>query len=188
MKSDAVYDGIARRGRIDNNSIDVVTIRDGSIKIAEFYDDKQYTQKLENIMESVTVKEELGEMVLWGHTVKSFFGKVKQHWIITNHRIMFIEYKTNQAIQLPLKYIDVVVMNARTSYNSEGVGVGAFVPASISLGMGFLERRGTSRKVGDLAFMLNGQVLLVFSDVIDPGGVKQMIYQAKKQMRYSKNL
>lgn len=173
---------IKMNARMRDDSIDVLTIRDGSTKLAEFYDNKEYTHKLERIMESVTVKTELGETVLWHHRVKGFFGGTKRDWLITNYRVIFIDYKANQVLQLPLKYVDVVVMNARSDYQSEGVGVFVGVPASIASGMGFLRRQGSSRRIGDLVFLLNGQILLAFCNVLDPSGVKRLIEQVKRQL------
>jgi hypothetical protein len=95
---------------------------------------------------------------------------------------MHANTETGAVIQLPLKYIDVVVMNARNDYNSEGVGAFVAVPASIASGMGFSRRRGSSRRIGDLVFIMNGQIFLIFDNVFDPIGVKQLIYQVKKQI------
>lgn len=150
----------------------------------QLYEDENYARKIGTIMETGDVKEELGEAILWYHEVKKgwFIPKTKEIRLITNYRIMKHDMETDKAIQLPLKYVDAVVMNSRSDYQSQGVGVFVGVPASISSGMGFLQRRGTSRRIGDLVFLLNGQVLLTFNNVFDPAGVKQLIYQVKKQM------
>lgn len=168
-----------------HSKFEKVTIGDGSRILIEFYDDKEYAQRIGTIMESWGVKEELGETILWGHVVQSrrfFKVKTKELWIITNHRVMHVNNEIEDVIQLPLKYVDVVVMNARNDHYSEGVGAFVGVLASISSGMGFLQRRGTSRRIGDLVFLLNGQILIRFFNVFDPTGVKQLIYQVKRQL------
>lgn len=187
IESVRIYDEVQQQHRnsADNTRLDKITIRDGSRIIYELYDDKEYSQKINTIMESASIKEELGETVLWYNILeerKMFRVKTKELWIITNHRVLQIDGKRGAVIQLPLKYVDIVVVNARTDYQSEGVGVFVGVPASIASGMGFLQRKGSSRRIGDLVFLLNGQILLIFNNVLDPSGVKRLIDQAKRQM------
>lgn len=168
----------------DDLALEKMTIRNGSLIIFECYDNKEYARRMSTIMESLDTKQELGEMILWGHLInKGLIRKrTREMWIITNYRVMYVSYDKDEAIQLPLKYIDVVVMNTRSDYYGEGMGAFAAVPGGITAGMGYLRRRGTGRRIGDLVFILAGQILITFSNVIDPVGVKQLIYQVKKQM------
>ncbi len=147
-------------------------------------EDVEGVKKLHQIMENLEIKEKLGEAIIWEHYFEEgiFFKKTKEFWIITNYRIMYGNYKTDVFLQVPLKYVDVVVMNSHSSFQSTGTGYGVAMPGSLAFGVGVMNRQGTSQRIGDLTFILEGQVILEFTNVADPTGVKNLINQVKKQM------
>jgi len=149
------------------------------------YDDPDYCRRIESIMSGERIKSDLGETVLWKHhiTQNSFFSKqLIQTWIISNFRVIKVDEKIHKAIQLPLKYIEALVINRRRDSQSRGTTVGAGVMSGIATGMAFSQRRGTSVTVGDLVFMFNGQVLISFDGISDPEGVRRLVYMIKKQV------
>ena len=147
-------------------------------------EDVEGVKKLHQIMKDLEIKEEIGEAIIWEHYFEEgiFFKKTREYWIITNYRIMVGNYKTDVFRQVPLKYVDVVVMNSHSSFQSTGYGYGVAIPGSLGLGVGVMNRQGSSQRIGDLTFILNGQVILEFPNVYDPTGVKNLINQVKKQM------
>ncbi len=149
------------------------------------YDDPDYCRRIESIMSGEGIKSDLGETVLWKHNItqNSFFSKqVLQTWIISNFRVIKTDEKIHKATQLPLKYIEALVINQRRESQSQGTTVGAGVMSGIASGMAFSQRHGTSMTVGDLLFMFNGQVLITFDGISDPEGVQRLVYMIKKQV------
>ena len=149
------------------------------------YDDPSYCRRIEDIMSGECIKSDLGETIVWKHNIMkvSFFSKqVLQSWIISNFRVIKIDEKIHKAIQLPLKYIDALVINQRRTSHSQGTMVGAGVVSGMASGMAFSQRHGTSMAIGDLVFMFNGQVLIVFDGISDPEGVRRLVYMIKKQI------
>jgi len=101
---------------------------------------------------------------------------------LTNYRVIYGNNKTDEFTQVPLKYVDVVVMNSHSTFQSTGIGYGGAMPGSLTLGVGVMNRRGVSQRIGDLVFVLEGQIVLEFTNVADPTGIKSLINQVKKQM------
>lgn len=167
------------------NKLEEVTLYAGDKFLGMTYDEPEYAKRMQDIMaEGGEIKADLGETVLWSHQLKKGFFKTKSYeiWMITNFRIIKTDNETNKATQLPVKYIDAIVMNLRTRSQSQGKTVGAGVPAGILTGMAFSQREGQSMKIGDLVFIFNGQVLLVFENISDPNGVRKLFYTIKKQL------
>ena len=147
-------------------------------------EDVEGVKKLHQIMKSLTIKKELGEAIIWENYFEEgiFFKKTTEFWIITNYRVIYGNNKTDEFTQVPLKYVDVVVMNSHSTFQSTGIGYGGAMPGSITLGVGVMNRRGISQRIGDLVFVLEGHIVLEFTNVADPTGIKSLINQVKKQM------
>jgi len=147
-------------------------------------EDAEGVKKLHQIMISPTIKEELGEAIIWEHYFEEgiFRKKTSEFWIITNYRVMCGNYKTDVFVQIPLKYLDVVVMNLHGVFQSQGIAYGGAIPGGLALGVGVMQRSGKSIRIGDLVFIVGGQILLEFNKVFDPNGVNKLVNQVKKQM------
>jgi len=171
---------------VDNEEPDSVTINlqlpEGNITLHD--NDIEFTKKLNQILCDPDIKSELGEQIIWNSNFEEgiFWRKIRLSWIITNYRVIYSNFKTGEFLQIPLKYLDVVVMNTHSAFQSQGFAMGAAMPGSLAIGAGMMQRKGTSVRVGDLVFIVDGQVLLKFSNVFDPSGVKNLINQVKKQM------
>ena len=149
------------------------------------YDDPDYCRRIESIMSGEGIKSDLGETVLWKHslTKNTFLSKqILQTWIISNFRVIEIDEKIHKAIQLPLKYIEALVINQRRENHSQAMMAGGAVLSGMASGMAFSQQNGTNTMVGDLVFMFNGQVLITFDGISDPEGVRKLVYMIKKQV------
>ena len=171
---------------VDNEGPDSVTINlqlpEGNIMLHD--NDVELVKKLNQILCDPDIKSELGEQIIWNSNFEEgiFWRKIRICWIITNYRVIYSDFKTGEFVQIPLKYLDVVVMNSHSSFQSEGFAMGAAMPGSLAIGAGVMQRKGTSIREGDLVFIVDGQVLLKFFNVFDPNGVKNLVNQVKKQM------
>jgi hypothetical protein len=149
-------------------------------------EDENYAQKLATICESSRIKEELGEELLWQYKDEKgiFFKKIKEMVIITNYRIMYFNTNNQEIIQFPLKYADIAVVNAKTISWRHGSAAGGFT-RSAAFGLGFFNSEGTSRQVGDLWFLFQGQKVIELTNIVDPNGVKHTLEMIKKQLHNS---
>ena len=169
----------------NNDGLEEVKLWNRGKFVGITYDDPDYARRIESIMSGEGIKTDLGETVLWQHNItkNTFFSKeVLQTWIISNFRVIQIDEKTHKATQLPLKYIEALIINQRQVSESQGNMVGAGVVSDMASGMAFSQRHGTSMTIGDLVFMFNGQVLIVFDGISDPEGVRKLVYMIKKQI------
>jgi len=150
-------------------------------------EDENYARKLATICESSRIKEELGEEILWQYKDEKgfFFKKIRKQAIITNYRIIYLNSNDQELIQLPIKYADVVVVNAKTQSWRNGSAAGGW-STSAAMGMGFFKSEGIARRVGDLWFIFQGQKILELTNVLDPNGIKRTIDTVKKQIHNSK--
>jgi hypothetical protein len=149
-------------------------------------EDENYAQKLATICESSRIKEEFGEELLWQYKDEKgiLFKKINEMAIITNYRIMYFNTNNQEIIQLPLKYADVAVVNTKTISFRSGAAAGGFA-RSAAIGLGFFNSEGTSRRVGDLWFLFQGQKVIELTNIVDPNGVKHALEMIKKQLHNS---
>jgi hypothetical protein len=149
-------------------------------------EDEKYVQKLATICESSRIKEELGEELLWEYKDEKgiFFKKIREMAIITNYRVMYFNVNQQEIIQLPLKYADIAVVNAKTVSFRNGATAGGWSRSS-ALWLGFSTSEGIGTRVGDLWFLFQGQKVLELTDIADPNGVKRTLDMIKKQLHTS---
>ncbi|QUC64387.1 hypothetical protein NsoK4_08150 [Nitrosopumilus sp. K4] len=142
-----------------------------------------YARKLANILESPRIKKEMGEQLIamYEHKTGIIFKKTTS-WYVTNYRIFCLNEEEAKLTQVPLKYVDVVVSNAHSFSERTGAIAGGMMPGFMYAGMGFTQGQSTSRRVGDINVLLSGQIVILIPDVLDPTGLKQLLYQIKKQI------
>ncbi len=166
----------------DGDPITTVTLKlpSGEIKIKE---SDSYARKLANILNSPKIKEEIGEQMIasYEQTTGIIFKKTTS-WYVTNHRVFCLNEEENILIQIPLKYVDVVVRNVHSFSKRTGAIVGGIMPGFMHAGMGFTQGQSIIRRIGDVNFLLQGQIIIIIPNVLDPAGLKQLLYQIKKQL------
>ena len=99
--------------------------------------------------------------------------------IVTNFRIIVIDHEKNNLTMLHLlpNIDDVVVMN--THRVSQSVGYGISTGSYVRTGQRFSS--GTSKTVGEIAFIVNGQKI-AWGGIPDPTGLKNFIKSIKRTM------
>ena len=145
---------------------------------------KEEAQKIVKIMADYDIKKEFGENVLWKGKAKkkdNLLGKKLTLYAITNYRIICAS--TEKQIQLPLKYVDVAVLNSHRSITRAGIG--GFTALGRSVGIGGMQNTGRSVFVGDVNFLLQGDIHVSIPNVIDPVGLKNLVNQVKKHSENS---
>ena len=160
----------------DENMIEISYSYEGKKIIIK--ERKDVAEKIAMIMaEGGGIREDLGENILWSGQEKSGLFKRGKSYIVTNYRIMNI-ITGEKMIQMPLKYIDVVIMN--THQVSSRTGIGAFT--SIGMGIvGGMQSYGKSVTIGDVNFLFQGNVLVTIPNIIDPNGLKSLVTLIKKK-------
>ncbi len=160
----------------DENMIEISYSYEGKKIIIK--ERKDVAEKIAMIMaEGGGIREDLGENILWSGQEKSGLFKRGKSYIVTNYRIMNI-ITDEKMIQMPLKYIDVVIMN--THRVSSRTGIGAFT--SIGMGIvGGMQSYGKSVTIGDVNFLFQGNVLVTIPNIIDPNGLKSLVTLIKKK-------
>jgi len=128
-----------------------------------------------------------GEVQLWSRVVdtKGFFRKkVTESLVITNFRIMRVDNDDNKIFGYILfpQIDDVIVMNTRRLSQSQSTGYG-FSSGGYRTRYGTSTRSssGTSKTVGDIVFVVNGQKIS-WGGIPDPTGLKNFIKSIKKTM------
>jgi hypothetical protein len=120
---------------------------------------------------------------LWAFAsqTKGFFRiKIMETLVVTNFRIMRIDMQSNNVLGYILLATldDVVVMN--THRVSESIGYGVYTGGYMRLA-GPRFSSGTSKTVGDIVFIVNGQKA-AWEGIPDPTGLKNFIKSIKKTM------
>jgi len=157
----------------------VFDIEGKKIEIEEKKDVAQKIGKLMAVDEENVIKKELGENVLWyAEKKEGFLGKKLTLYSVTNYRIICVTEE--KQISLPLKYIDLVVMNSHRAMTRTGIG--GFTTLARGMGIGAMQSTGKSVNVGDVNFLFQGDILITIPNVIDPAGLKNLVTQVKKQM------
>lgn len=108
--------------------------------------------------------------------------KVAESFVITNFRIMRVDNEHNKVFGLILfpQIDDVIVMNTRRISQSQSTGYGS----SSGYGTRYGTRSsssGTSKTVGDIVFVVNGQKV-TWGGIPDPTGLKNFIKSIKRTM------
>jgi len=117
---------------------------------------------VQNYQEKVMSKELLpDEEVLWIHEVKKGILKREtvEKWIITNHRIMKLNFETNKAFKIGVLVTDVVVMNKHRESSGSRVGTFTGRGGSGFVGVGVSSSSSKSMIYGDLVFLVAGKKL-----------------------------
>jgi hypothetical protein len=180
------------RIKIENNSHEETMEKSSEtdeeiIELSFNIDDKEITikerkdvaQKIGKIMGEGGIKEELGENALWKAEKKQGFLKSPILYALSNYRILCL-YPDEKMVQLPLKYVDVVVMNTHRA--SARTGIGGFTTLARGFGIGGMQSSGKSVTIGDVNFLFQGEILITIPGVTDPIGLKNLVTQVKKQM------
>ena len=123
-----------------------------------------------------------GEVQLWSFVAdtKGFFRiKVIISLVVTNFRIMRIDKEDNKVLGYILfpQIDDVVVMN--TQRVSQSTGYGISTGSYVRTGQRFSS--GTSKTIGDIVFIVNGQKIS-WGGIPDPTGLKNFIKSIKRTM------
>ena len=144
-----------------------------TITVKERRDVAEKFAKIMNL-DNGLLNEEFGENLLWKAEEKKGLFKKPKTYMITNYRIQYLD-SDKEFLQMPIKYLDIVVMNSHRESSRNGVG-------AFASGMGGFVSSGESVTVGDVNFLVQGNILLTIPNVIDPTGLKSLINQVKKQM------
>ena len=143
---------------------------DGKIIVVE--DKKEIVERIGKIMSDVTIKQEFGENYLWqGESKDGIFSKPKKYYL-TNYRIGCL-FTDEKLVQIPIKYVDVVVMNTHRASSRNGIG--GFISLGKGIGIGGIQSSGKSVTIGDLNILFKGDVLITIPQVRDPVGLKNLI-------------
>jgi ribosomal protein L40E len=123
-----------------------------------------------------------GEVQLWSFAsqTKGFFRvKVVISLVVTNFRIMRIDQQNNKVLGYFLFtwLDDVIVMNTHRVSQSTGYGM----YTGYRTRFGTRSSSGTSKTVGDIVFIINGQKVS-WGGIPDPTGLKNFIKSIKKTM------
>lgn len=163
-------------------TLDTVTLNlpSGEVQIKET---ESYIRKLADILNSPRIKEEMGEQLVAEYEMSEglIFRKTTS-WYVTNYRIFCLNEELNSLTQIPLKYVEIVIRNSHTFSERTGAIAGGFVGGFMPVGMGFTQGQSTSNRIGDINIVFNGQVIMIIPSVQDPTGLKQLLYQIKKQI------
>lgn len=125
--------------------------------------------------------------MLWSYEYSSGIFKKKLVAIeaITNFRVFTYNFEND--ILTGLLYMnsidDVIVENRRRRSSSDRVGTfaGSYRKGNFG-GVSYSHSEGTSRSVGDLRFMKNGETYMIFRYVSDPSAIQRLIKSIQKQM------
>jgi hypothetical protein len=123
-----------------------------------------------------------GEVELWSFAAKTkgFFRiKVIISLVVTNFRIMRVDQQNKKVLGYFLFtwLDDVIVMN--THRVSQSVGYGVSTGHYVRTGQRFSS--GTSKTIGDIVFIINGQKIS-WEGIPDPTGLKNFIKSIKRTM------
>lgn len=166
----------------DGKPIDTITLNFGSttIKIKE---SDSYARKLLTILSSPKIKDKLGEQLIASFELKTgmIFQKTTS-WYITNYRVFCLDERNGHITQIPLKYVDIVVRNSHSFSQRNGAIAGGMAPGFMYAGMAFTKGESISRKIGDMNFLFQGQIVTIIPNVQDPAGLKQLLEKIKKQI------
>ena len=121
-------------------------------------------------------------MQLWSVATqtKGFFRvKVVRSLVVTNFRLMRIDQQNNKVLGYFLFtwLDDIIVMNTRRVSQSTGYGYST----GYRVRYGTRSSSGTSKTVGDIVFIINGQKVS-WGGIPDPTGLKNFIKSIKKTM------
>jgi len=126
-----------------------------------------------------------GEEVLWWHSVERgvFRKRLERYWFITNLRVCRFDYEEGVIEAAPIKDLEVVVKDKRRSTSTQRVGVytGKIAGLLGVVGVGFSKSR--SQIIGDVMFIREGRVLVKFTSISDPDGIKRLIEVLKKDLK-----
>ena len=125
----------------------------------EIKESDQYARKLGKILENPRIKEEMGEQMIATYEQKTgIIFKKTIGWYVTNYRIMCIDETNCTVTQIPLKYADIVIRNTHTFSERTGAIAGGLVGGFITSGMAFTQGQSTSRRIGDINFLLGDKL------------------------------
>ena len=123
-----------------------------------------------------------GEQLLWSFDITKgiFRKKVIERLALSNYRIMRIDMQNNKILGYILLATldDVVVMN--THRVSESIGYGVYTGGYMRMA-GPRFSSGTSKTVGDIVFIVNGQKAS-WGEIPDPTELKNFVKSIKKTM------
>ena len=135
-------------------------------------------ERLTEIMNNYDLSSKYGESLLWSAEEKQGIFKKPINHYITNYRIFSLNMDTGSGIQLPLKHMDIVVMNSHRV--SKRTGIGGYTSLTRGMGIGGMQSSGKSATIGDINVIFQGQILTVIPNVLDPNGLKNLVTQIKK--------
>ena len=123
-----------------------------------------------------------GEVALWSCVVdtKGFFRKkVTESLVVTNFRIMRVDNDDKKIFGYILfpQIDDVIVMNTHRVSQSQSTGFST----GYRTRYGTRSSSGTSKTVGDVVFVVNGQKI-AWGGIPDPTGLKNFIKSIKRTM------
>jgi hypothetical protein len=119
------------------------------------------------------------EQVLWKRTLTT--GIIHRNPtftdIITNERAVVLDDTLHSIVRAcPMRNAVVVVTNTRRDSSQTRMGYG-YEGHYASAGL------GTSHTVGDIQFLLNGDIVMTIHNITDPNGLKRLIDGTIKSMR-----
>ena len=136
-------------------------------------------ERITEIMNSNDLSSKYGENLLWSAEEKQGFFKKPINYYFTNYRFFSLNMNTEEGIQLPIKHIDIVIMNSHRV--SRRTGIGGFTSLTKGMGIGGMQSSGKSATVGDINVIFQGEIYSVISDVLDPNGLKSLVTQIGKK-------
>lgn len=126
-----------------------------------------------------------GEEVLWWYSVERgvFRKRLERYWFITNLRVCRFDYEEGNVEATPLKDLDVVVTEKEHTTSSQRIGMYTGKLENIVGIVGVGTSRTKSRTIGNLLFIREGRVLVKFTKISDPDGVKKLVEVLKRNLR-----
>ncbi len=126
-----------------------------------------------------------GEEVLWWYSVERgvFRKRLERYWFITNLRVCKFDYEEGNVEATPLKDLDVVVTEKEHTTSSQRIGMYTGKLENIVGIVGVGTSRTKSRTIGNLLFIREGRVLVKFTKISDPDGVKKLVEVLKRNLR-----
>jgi ribosomal protein L40E len=160
--------GVDDSGPVGKSGVEIRYFEDGNIQSAVI---DPWSATLNN-----------NEQLLWNFDITKGFFRIKiiERLALSNYRIMRIDMQNNKVLGFILlpNLDDVVVMN--THRVSESVGY-AFYMGRYTTMAGPRFSSGTSKSVGDVVFIVNGQKA-AWNGIPDPTGLKNFVKSLKKTM------
>lgn len=155
----------------NNLQVEITFAEDGEIK--------------KTIMDPYSLDLRNGEELLWSFDITEGLirKKIVVRLALSNYRIMKIDMQNNKILGYILlqDLDDVVVMNTHRASNSIGYGMYAGTRGRYMTMAGPRFSSGTSKTIGDIVFIVNGQKVS-WGGLPDPTGLKNFVKSLKKTM------